>query len=57
MKEAYAIYMSVKKLSFQIKDAATTLQSNHLPLMTFLQAITLNAEVNNQGVKLSDYII
>ena len=31
-KEAYAIYMSVKKLSFYLDNADITLRSNHLPL-------------------------
>ena len=35
-KEAYAIYMSVKKLSFYLTDAEITLRSDHLPLKRFL---------------------
>ena len=31
-KEAYAIYMFVKKLAYYLEDADITLQSNHLPL-------------------------
>ena len=31
-KEAFAIYMSVKKLSFYITDADVLLKSDHLPL-------------------------
>ena len=31
-KEAYAIYLSVKKLAFYITDADIMLRSNHLPL-------------------------
>ena len=31
-KEAHAIYMSVKKLSFYLTDAAVLLKSDHLPL-------------------------
>ena len=34
-KEAYAIYMSVKKLSFYLTDAEITLQSDHLQLKHF----------------------
>ena len=34
-KEAYAIYMSVKKLSFYLDDADITLRSDHLPLKIF----------------------
>ena len=36
-KEAYAIYLSVKKLAFYIMDADITLRSDHLPLRKFLQ--------------------
>ena len=35
-EEAYAIYMSVKKLSFYLTDAEITLRSDHLPLQCFL---------------------
>ena len=46
-KEAYAIYMSVKKLAFYLTDADVLLKSDHLPLKTFLQKNTLNNKVNN----------
>ena len=46
-KEAYAIYMSVKKLSFYLTDATVLLKSDHLPLKKFLQKNTLNDKVNN----------
>ena len=36
-KEAYAIYMSVKKLSFYIDTAKMTVKSDHLPLKKFLE--------------------
>ena len=45
-KEAYAIYMSVKKLSFYLTDADVLLKSDHLPLKKFLQKNTLNTKVN-----------
>ena len=51
-KEAYAIYMSVKKLSFYLDSAQITLRSNHLPLKTFLEKSTMNAKVNNWAVEL-----
>ena len=35
-KEAYAIYMSIKKLTYYLKDADITLRSDHLPLKKFL---------------------
>ena len=46
-KEAFAIYMSVKKLSFYLDQAEITLRSDHLPLKRFLQKNTLNSKVNN----------
>ena len=36
-KQAYAIYMSVKKLSFYIDTAKITVRSGHLPLKKFLE--------------------
>ena len=51
-KEAYAIYMSVKKLSFYIDTAKITVKSDHLPLKKFLEKNTLNAKVNNWAVEL-----
>ena len=47
-KEAYAIYMSVKKLSFDIDTAKITVKSNHLPLKKFLEK---NTKVNNWAVE------
>ena len=35
-KEAYAIYMSIKKLAYYLEDADITLRSDHLPLKKFL---------------------
>ena len=34
-KEAYAIYMSIKKLTYYLEDVEITLRSNHLPLKRF----------------------
>ena len=51
-KEAYAIYMSVKKLSFYLDPAQITLRSDHLPLKKFLEKNTMNAKVNNWAVEL-----
>ena len=51
-KEANAIYMSVKKLSFYIDTAKITLKSDHLPLKKFLEKNTLNSKVNNWAVEL-----
>ena len=46
-KEAYAIYMSIKKLTYYLEDADVTLRSDHLPLKKFLAKNTLNSKVNN----------
>ena len=51
-KEAYAIYMSVKKISFYLDSARITVCSDHLPLKRFLEKNTLNAKVNNWAVEL-----
>ena len=51
-KEAYAIYMSIKKLSFYLDSAQITLRSDHLPLKKFLEKNTMNAKVNNWAVEL-----
>ena len=51
-KEAYAIYMAVKKLSFYLDSATITLRSDHLPLKKFLEKNTMNAKINNWAVEL-----
>ena len=51
MKEAFAIYMSVKKLSFYLTDATILLRSDHKPLEKFLQKNTLNSKVNNWAME------
>ena len=51
-KEAYAIYMSVKKIIFYLDSACITVCSDHLPLKRFLEKNTLNAKVNNWAVEL-----
>ena len=57
-KEAYAIYLSVKKLAFYITDADITLRSDYLPLKWFLLKNTLNDKVKKNGaVKLEMYRI
>ena len=56
-KEAYAIYMSVKKLSFYLTDAGVLLKSDHLPLKKFLQKNTLNNKVNNWAMELEAFNI
>ena len=51
-KEAYAIYLSIKKMSFYIRDADITLRSDHLPRKCFLLKNTLNAKIGNWAVEL-----
>ena len=57
MKEAFAIYMSVKKLSFYLTDAQILLRSDHKPLEKFLQKNTLNSKVNNWAMELEAFNI
>ena len=56
-KEAFAIYMSIKKLAYYLEDADITLQSDHLSLKKFLAKITLNSKVNNWAVEISPFRI
>ena len=48
-KEAYAIYMSVKKLSFYIDTAKITVKNNHLPLKKFLEKNTSKFQSKQLG--------
>ena len=52
-KEAYAIYISIKKLDHYLQDAEVTLRSDHLPLKSFLQKNTLNTKVNNWAIDIT----
>ena len=54
-KEAYAIYMAVRRLSFYITDAEVTIKCDHLPLKKFLQKQTLNAKVNKWAAELEQF--
>ena len=56
-KEAYAIYMSIKKLAYYLEDADITLQSDHLPLKKSLAKNTLNSKVNNWAIEISPFQI
>ena len=56
-KEAFAIYMSVKKLSFDLMDAQILLRSDHKPLEKFLCKNTLNSKVNNWAMELEAFNI
>ena len=51
-KEAYAIYMSIKKLAYYLEDADITLRSDHLTLKKFLAKNTLNSKVNNWAIEI-----
>ena len=57
MKEAYAIYMTVKMSTFYLTGADITLRSDHLPLNKFLQKNTLNLHVNNWAVEIKSFKI
>ena len=50
-KEAYVIYMSIKKLTYYLEDADITLGSDHLPLNKFLAKNTLNSKINNWAIE------
>ena len=56
-KEAFAIYMSVKKLSFYLTEAQILLRSDHKPLEKFLLKNTLNSKVNNWAMELEAFNI
>ena len=54
-KEAYAIYMSIRRLVFYLADADVTIKCDHLPLKKFLMKQTLNSKVNNWAVELEQF--
>ena len=56
-KEAYAIYMSVKKSTFYLTGHEITLRSDHLPLKKFLRKMTLNQMVNNWSTEIESFNI
>ena len=56
-KEAYTIYMSVKKLTYYLENADITLRSDLLPLKKFLANNTLNHKVNNWDIEISPFRI
>ena len=57
MKEAFAIYISIKKLSFYLTDAQILLRSDHKPLAKYLLKNTLNSKVNNWAMELESFNI
>ena len=56
-KEAYTIYMSVKKSTFYLTGHEITLRSDHLPLKKFLRKMTLNNTVNNWSTEIENFNI
>ena len=56
-KEAYAIYMSIKKSTFYLTGHEITLRSDHLPLKKFLRKMTLNNTVNNWSTDIESFNI
>ena len=56
-KEAYVIYMCVKKLSSYLTDVEITLRSDHLLLKHFLLKNMLNSKVNNWAIELETFNI
>ena len=56
-KEAYSIYMSVKKLSFYLENADISTRNDHLPLQRFLDRNTLNSKVNNWAGEIEQHQI
>ena len=57
MKEAYAIYMSIKKLAYYLEDVDITLRSDHLPLKKFIAKNTLNSKANNWAIEILPFCI
>ena len=56
-EEAFAIYMSVKKLSFYLTEAQILLRSDHKPLVKFLLKNMLNSKANNWAMELEAFNI
>ena len=54
-KEAYAIYMSVRRLSVYVTDTEVGIRRDHLPLKKFLNKQTMNSKVNNWAVELEQF--
>ena len=54
-KEVYAIYLSVRKLSFYLTSVDVLIRSDHLPLKKFLHKSTRNIKVGNWAIELDTY--
>ena len=57
MEETYAMYMSIRILTFYIMGHNVKVKSDHLLLKKFLEKKTLNAKVNNWVVELEQFKI
>ena len=55
VKEAYAIYMSTRKLDYYLDEVITTIRSDHLPLKRFLEHKTKNSKVDNWSLDIAHY--
>ena len=55
VKEAYAIYMSARKLDYYLGEAAMTIRTDHLPLKMFLEHKTKNSKVDNWSLDIAHY--
>ena len=56
-KEAYAIYMSIKKSIFYLTGHEIMLRGDHLPLKKFLRKMMLNNTVNNWSTEIESFNI
>ena len=56
-KEAYSIYMSIKKSTFYLTGHEIMLRSDHLPLKKFLRKMMLNNTVNNWTTEIESFHI
>ena len=54
-KEAFGVYISVRKLSFFLQESDVTIRTDHKPLRKFLNRQTQNSKVNNWGVELQSF--
>ena len=55
VKEAYAIYMSTRKLDYYLDEVVMTIRSDHLPLKKFLEHKTKNSKVDNWSLDIAHY--
>ena len=56
-KEAYAIYKSVKRLTFYITGAKTTVFSDHKPLKNFFEGGMKVAKLDRWSLELQEFDI